>query len=218
MITDTRRILLSLLCLLVTAAAASAQFSFRGYSGGMFLHSGYLSSDHFSITDGGIAVGSTRISGAAFGIGGALKCNFGTERDMLRIGMEGYSSTVNYSPSPSYFRMGWGGIIVDYIRESKGRINPFIGVTVGGGGAKNHIMIESDNEDFEKETISSFRRYSFMTIAPFLGMEIEATEKLRVVIKADYLLPLPDSRPDFAKGVRLYVGIIFNRLRTPNNN
>ena len=83
-----------------------------------------------------------QIRGAAFGIGGHVKFAFGTPTDMLRIGAEGHSSNVRYAPSPSYAHTGWGGVLVDYIRRTKGRVHPFIGCLIGGGGVKNHIIAQ----------------------------------------------------------------------------
>lgn len=189
-------------------------FRFRGYVGGMMLHTGYISSPGFTIGvndgAGGIPV---RVKGAAFGIGGQVKFAFGTETDMIRIGSEGHSSSVSYRPSPSYAHTGWGGILVDYIRHTKGRIHPYIGVTVGGGGVKNHIIADGSTSDFVSEPCAAMRKYTFMAAAPFIGVEIGLTPKLSLSVKADWLFNLTGRQPDFSSGPRLYVGIMFNRLQ-----
>ena len=129
-----------------------------------------------------------QIRGAAFGIGGHVKFAFGTPTDMLRIGAEGHSSNVRYAPSPSYAHTGWGGIIVDYIRRTEGRVHPFIGCLIGGGGVKNHIIAQGGTGDFVIEPQAAMHKYAFMAIAPFLGMEVALTPKLSLVLKADWLL------------------------------
>lgn len=179
----------------------------------MMLHTGYIQSRTFGLSaPGGEPIGVMQVKGGAIGIGGQVKFAFGTETDMLRIGSEGHSSTVSYNPSPSYAHTGWGGILVDYIRHTKGKVHPYIGVTVGGGGVKNHIMADGSTSDFITEPHMAMHKYAFMAIAPFIGMEINLTQKLGLVIKADWLINATDPRRDFSSGPRLYVGIMFNRL------
>lgn len=192
----------------------ASDFRFRGYTGGMMLHTGYIRSSVFSLCgpDGQHAA-DIGIEGGAIGIGGQVKLAFGTERDMLRIGSEGHSTTVSYSPSPSYARAGWGGLILDYIRRTKGKVHPFAGVTIGGGGVKNHLVTEGNTSDLTAETLSMMHRYAFMTAVPFIGMEISLTEKLSLMFKADYMFNISGKQPDFPGGVRLYIGIMFNRLQ-----
>ena len=194
--------------------ASGKDFRFRGYVGGMMLHTGYIKSQSFGISSpGGEYLGPVQINGGAIGIGGQVKFAFGTETDMIRIGSEGHSSTVTYNPHPSYAHTGWGGILVDYIRHTKGKVHPYIGVTIGGGGVKNHIMAEGSTSDFVTEPQMAMHKYAFMAVAPFIGMEISLTQKLGLVIKADWLFNATSRQRDFSSGPRLYVGIMFNRLQ-----
>ncbi|HIT48215.1 MAG TPA: hypothetical protein IAC34_01810 [Candidatus Coprenecus stercoripullorum] len=189
-------------------------FSYRGFSGGMMLHAGYVSGKPFEIIQDGSVAGVCKVEGAAYGIGGLAKFHFGTAADQLRLGIEGYSTNVGYTPHGSYASTGWGGLTVDYIRQAeKGRVSPFVGVTVGGGGTKNHVMIGGDSSDFATESAFVFRRYTFMAIAPFIGIEISVGKRLRIVAKADYLLHAASRVPDFPSGVRLYFGLLFCRYR-----
>ena len=111
----------------------SPDFRFRGYTGGMMLHSGYIQSRQFELySTSAQSLGTMQIKGGATGIGGHVKFAFGTSTDMLRVGAEGHSSNVSYRPSPSYSHTGWGGLLVDYIHRSKGRVYPFIGCLIGG--------------------------------------------------------------------------------------
>ena len=192
----------------------SSEFRFRGYTGGMMLHSGYIQSHPFELySSASYSLGTMQIRGAAFGIGGHVKFAFGTPADMLRIGSEGHSSNVRYAPSPSYAHTGWGGIIVDYIRRTEGRAHPFIGCLIGGGGVKNHIIARGGTGDFIIEPQAAMHKYAFMAVAPFLGMEVSLTPKLSLVLKADWLLNATGPQNDFTNGPRLYVGILFNRLQ-----
>ena len=76
----------------------SPDFRFRGYIGGMMLHSGYIQSRPFELySTASQSLGTMQIRGAAFGIGGHVKFAFGTPTDMLRIGAEGHSSNVRYA-------------------------------------------------------------------------------------------------------------------------
>ena len=199
---------------LASDKADSSTFRFRGYTGGMMLHSGYIFSRPFGIySTAALPLGTMQIRGAAFGIGGHVKFAFGTPTDMLRIGAEGHSSNVSYRPSPSYSHTGWGGLLVDYIHRSKGRVHPFIGCLIGGGGVKNHIIAEGSTDDFVTEPQAAMHRYAFMALAPFAGMEVSLTPKLSLVVKADWLLNVSCRQNDFSSGLRLYVGILFNRLQ-----
>ncbi len=205
-------ICIALLSLSLQAAGNNDSFRFIGYSGGMMVHGGYIQSNIFTIHSGAISQ-DFQIKGFGNGLGGTAKFNFGTEHDQLRIGMEGYGTKVAYKPKPSYSRIGWGGLTLDYIHQSKkGRVHPFIGCTIGGGGVKNHLLSEGSASDFEAEAIGIMHKYAFFTVTPFVGIEISIAKRVRVVIKADYLTDLSGNSPDFPSGIRLYAGILFSRL------
>ena len=78
---------------------------------------------------------------------------------------------------------------------------------------KNHIIAEGSTDDFVTEPQAAMHRYTFMAIAPFAGMEVSLTPKLSLVVKADWLLNVTCRQSDFSSGLRLYVGILFNRLQ-----
>ncbi len=199
---------------LASDKADSSGFRFRGYTGGMMLHSGYIQSCPFQLYSYSSATPVTiQIKGGATGIGGHVKFAFGTPTDMIRIGAEGHSSNVSYRPSPSYSHTGWGGVLIDYLHRSKGRVHPFAGLLIGGGGVKNHIITEGSTEDFLTERQAAMHKYAFMAVAPFAGIEVSLTQKLSLVIKADWLFNTTRHQSDFSSGLRLYVGILFNRLQ-----
>lgn len=197
--------------IIINSSVLFGQMTFRGFSGGMMAHSGYLKSDDFTISyPDGAGAFSTQVKGAPFGLGGLLRFHFGSEVNQMRLGIEGYGSSINYSPHESYFSMGWGGVLVDYIRQSKW-VSPFVGVNFGGARVKNTTLLYETADDFISEREASFRTYPFIAVTPFIGIEVTITQKLRAILKADYLINVSNRQPDFARGVRIYAGIIFQR-------
>ncbi len=202
----------STLILLLISTSISAQ-NYKGFSGGMMLHTGYLQSKNFTISSNSTEYNNNHIKSAPFGIGGLLRFHFGSETDQVRVGMEGYRSAANYKPLDSNVSIGWGGLFVDYIRHFKGRVDPFVGVNFGGGGVKNLIVLDGDNTNYTAENNATYRRYPFIAITPFVGIEIEITKKLRFIFKADYLFNINNRQNDFPEGPRFYAGIIFYRMK-----
>lgn len=182
-------------------------FAFSGYSGGMMVHSGYVSSSQVTFTHGdGSQAAAVRMRGMPLGIGGMLKIHLGNH---LRVGTEGYSSNLRYGRNGSYSHTGWGGLLVDWIIPL-GKWMPFAGITVGGGGVKNVTVLGDTTEDFILDDgTTSFRKYAFMAIAPFAGVEYALTGRVHVVFKADWLLDVTSGQPDFVQGPRLYLGFVF---------
>lgn len=193
--------ILTLLVLLASLSAkAGGRLEYRGFQGGMMLHSGWV--------DGGqLEIGGTmqKMKGLPTGIGGALKVQLG---DHLRVGTEGYTSALSYGDFASSLSVGWGGLLVDWAFVGRSGKTSFFGATVGGGAVKNLTLNTEPADDFVAEEGVSFRRYAVPLITPFVGMEYPLTERINVVVKADCLIPLSEA-PDFPLGVRLYVGFMF---------
>lgn len=203
---QTLAVAIAAILLSVTAYSAD-NFKFRGFSGGMTIHTGYMQSRSFAVA--GTDFTNFTIKGAAAGIGGQFKLHFGSERHLFRTGMDGYGSNVFYKPQDSYFHAGWATVLFDYIYCSKSRVHPYIGFGIGGGLIKNHLITDgSDLTDFGTDKVM-MRKYVFIPVVPYIGMEISVTEKLRINIKADYMMNALGNRPDFAKGVRIYFGVLF---------
>lgn len=199
-----RIILILSLMILSSGCLASG---FRGCCGGMMIHSGFVQSKTFAyVTPDGVPTSPRKVSGAPFGIGGAAKVILG---EHLRVGGEGYVSTLNYGEHSSYSTTGWGGILADLI-WSRNRWSWFAGATVGGGGVKNVTLFEEIPLDLgiEKNSVS-YRRYGFMGIAPYIGAEYSLTERIRLIFKADWLLNISNPQPDFLSGPRFYIGFNF---------
>lgn len=198
-----------LLCLALTAGASDnrkSTMAYSGFSGGMMLHTGYVSAGTVSFTASGEGAVGVDMRGLPYGIGGALKVGFGK---YLRIGTEGYVSTLNYGENHSYESVGWGGLLVDGTLPL-GRWMPFAGLTFGGGSVKNVTALEDTTGDFALDGgTTSYRRYPFLALAPFAGVEYALTERVHLVLKADYLLNLSSRQADFVRGPRIYFGFMF---------
>lgn len=183
--------------------------AYSGYSGGMMLHSGYIFGGKSMPQVGGVSVGDViNMSGFPFGLGGAVRFCFG---DYLRIGTEGYSTTLNYNKNASYSRVGWGGLLADCAFRFKDKHLLFVGLTVGGGSSKNLTLMSDTKSDWEVEENTSYRKYAFMALDPFLGYEYSLTPKIHLIFKLDYLLNVSNPQPDFCTGPRVYVGFMFCR-------
>lgn len=186
-------------------------FAYGGFSGGMMIHTGYVGGAESRIigTDGEL-VGAQSMRGMPFGIGGAIRLHFG---NWLRLGSEGYQTVLNYGPHKGFCSLGWGGLLID-AHHRIGRFDAFAGLTVGGGGVKNLTLLSPSLVDFRVEENASFRRYGVALIDPFVGTEYVVSDKLRIQIKADYILNLTPRKEDFVRGVRLYLGVVFYRLNS----
>lgn len=189
------------------ASPRKSPLAFSGYSGGMMVHSGYVSAGNVSFANpDGSSSSIARISGLPVGIGGALKIHFGKH---LRIGTEGYSSNLRYGKHGSYEHTGWGGLLIDGVLPL-GKWFPFAGITIGGGGVKNVTAFQDTTGDYTLDNgTTSYRKYTFMAIAPFIGVEYALTGRVHLVLKADWLLDATSRQSDFVSGPRVYFGFMF---------
>ena len=202
---------LILLCTLSFFGFAQNLFQYNGFSGGMMMHSGYLQSKDFTIaTNNGQSLQNLQAKGVPFGIGGAAKVHLGKH---LRVGGEGYVSNLNYGEHNSIFSLSYGGVLVDCIWQNK-RFSPYVGVLFGGGSTQNTTLFAPTYDDFVAEENVSYRKNSFLALSPFVGIEYALNDKIRLTLKADYLLNLNSAPNDFASGVRVFVGFMFYRLKT----
>ena len=177
-------------------------FSYRGFMGGMMLHAGWVEC-------GNVSVGSAsaqRVAGIPKGIGGALKLKFG---DHLRVGTEGYTSSLGYGDFGSSLSIGWGGLLVDYY-YSLGDFAPYAGVTIGGGVVENLTLTSEPQMDLLPEENLSYRNYGVGVVVPFVGVDYSLSERMSLTFKADYMCPIFSDAFDFPSGVRCYVGFMFS--------
>jgi hypothetical protein len=180
----------------------------------MMVHTGWIGGGQITLSDGA-AIWHSHLSGAPTGIGGVARIHLGRH---LRVGSEGYVSTLHYGGgrggerNQSHARIGWGGVLADWLWRH-GDWAPYVGVTVGGGGYRNLTLTTPTPLDNQIEGPTSFRHYSFMMAAPFAGLEYTLTERVRLNAKADWMFNLTNRQPDFATGIRLYFGFSFYRLK-----
>lgn len=184
-----------LFCLISSFAFSQNPFKYTGFSGGMMVHSGFLQ--------------QSGENGMPFGLGGCGKVHFGK---YLRVGAEGYVSDLTYGNHNSISSVSWGGLLIDLKADIK-RFTPFTGVLLGGGSFQNIILSEGIKNDFGVIENAGFRKYSFMAFCPFLGMEYALNDKIRLTLKADYLMNL-NNEQDFPNGLRVFIGCMFYRLKT----
>jgi hypothetical protein len=179
---------------------------YQGFSGGMLLHTGYVWSNTFEVSDGDGRIRDYIRSGFPFGIGGKIHFLFGKH---LRFGGEGYSTNLHFKDK-SYCATGWGGLLIDCIWQKK-VVSPYVGFTFGGGSQKTLVLPDNFNDQNNTSDIY-FHKFGFLALVPFCGMEIKATQKIKVNIKVDYLLNLSNWQKDFVTGPRLYIGVLFTTL------
>lgn len=185
-------------------------FAYNGFSGGMMVHTGWVGSNILPLnTPSGEALPKQRIGGMPYGLGGSLRFHFG---DHLRAGGEGYGTYLEYGHYGSRIGVGWGGVSLDW-QWHAGRFHPYAGLTLGGGTVRNLTLAEPAPNDSVTENNASYRRYGFIALAPFAGVEFALSHRMRLVLKADWLVNAGRRQPDFPGGVRLYVGFVFCHLR-----
>lgn len=189
--------------------------AYSGYQGGMMFNVGYVESRDYQFQDnGGLPLGQVgRLSGATMGLGGALRVGFGK---YLRVGIEGYVSTLKYQPQGSSAKIGWGGLLLDSHWHIK-KFTIFTGGVIGGGSYTHITMIDKnglgsvENDYVVEDQYVSYRHYPFLAIVPFVGMEYSLTKRISVVAKIDYMLNVSNWADDYAAGPRFFVGFMFGR-------
>lgn len=189
-------------------ARTEKPLAYRGFTGGMMIHSGYVQSRNFTITSNSGESVDSRLSGMPFGMGGAIRFMFGKH---LRIGTEGYVSKLGSGEHRSRSETGWGGLLADCAWDIR-RCRLFLGGTVGGGGQTSTIILAPTANDYAADDIA-YRKYTFCALAPFAGMELQLTDKIGLVLKADWLFNVSGRQDDFVAGPRIYIGVIFSHIR-----
>ena len=198
------RILLSIILSTTSLSLSLAEDNkiFKGFSGGMMVHSGYQfgcdNPSQFSLD----------ISSPTFGIGGCAKVQFTKH---LRVGFEGYVSTADVSngvKSGSHNKMFWTGILADWFWQ-KGKVFPYIGATVGGGMETSFFMFEGDEHKWEVEQKSVLHKQPFFAIDPYVGIEYAVGKALRLTVKTDWLIAINSDGLNKPMGPRVYFGFIF---------
>lgn len=195
------RILFIILFTVLSIRPASAQEKiYQGFSGGMMVHSGYLS--------GGDNPLNINPSGPTFGIGGAARVHLWKH---LRVGFEGYFSTMGIDEEPlssgSFNKLFWTGALADFYWQI-GKFYPYIGATVGGG-METAFYMKGDKTDWAPELSSVYNKTPFFMVDPFVGVEYAVGKALRLTLKMDYMLAYNEQGLNRPIGPRVYFGFIF---------
>ncbi len=185
------------LCLLLTVAAGAQEKKlFRGFDGGMMVHTGYLSGTLDAI--------GYEAKGAPAGIGGVIRLHLGNH---VRIGSEGYVSTLSQLGNGSYLKYGWGGLLVD-VYTVRGRFQPYAGLTLGGGAMTSLLMMETPASAWAPIAGTRYHKQGFMAIDPFAGCDFIVSGPMHLTVKVDYLCALSHSQL-LPRGPRVYFGFLF---------
>lgn len=133
----------------IQEAAAPAK-GIRGFSGGMMVHTGYISGCDNPY--GYIP------SGAVFGMGGVAKIHIGKH---LRTGFEGYFSNLPLMGNGSFNKVFWTGALCDWYWQL-GPFYPYVGLTAGGGMKTILYMFEGARHDWLPEPDAVFHKEPFL--------------------------------------------------------
>ena len=192
-----KKVTIILACLLFTLAATAQENKLiRGFDGGMMLHTGFLKGTLDPI--------GYDAKGAPMGIGGAIRLHLG---EHFRVGGEGYISTLNQRSNGSYLKYGWGGLLAD-VYTVLGRLQPYAGLTVGGGAMTTLLMMENPASDWAPIDGTRYHKQGFMAIDPFVGCDFIVSGPMHLTLKVDYLCALSESKL-LPHGPRIYFGFLF---------
>lgn len=170
---------------------------YRGFDGGMMIHSGFLR--------GTIDPIGYQASGAPFGIGGVARVHLGGH---FRIGGEGYLSTMSLKDNGSYLKLGWGGLAMDgYL--TAGRWMPYLGITLGGGSATTLLMNENPVADWSPVNNTIYHRQGFMALDLYAGCDFIVSKAMHLTLKVDCLHSLMGGHQTLPFGPRVYFGFLF---------
>lgn len=188
--------LLSAFFLMAVASLANAQSQERQlFDGGMMVHTGYLQG-HFNALN-------YDAKGMTFGLGGVIRFHLGNH---IRLGSEGYVSTLRQMKNGSYIRTSWGGLLVDAYWKF-GRWQPYAGLTIGGGRGSTLLLFDGSSEDWAPENNAVMHNETFFCLNPNIGVEFALTPSIHLSFKTDWLIPLPTR--ETPSGARFYFGVVF---------
>jgi hypothetical protein len=184
--------------------SVNSTWGYKGYAGGMFIHTGYVQSEKFRVVSLQNNEIEQQIKGFTYGLGG--KMSIALHR-FFRVGGEGYFSSCTYGEYKNSCRIGWGGAVFDLLYPVK-KWSPFIGVTVGGGSATHLIFIEKQQNNIAAAPVVHFSN-ALCIINPAIGVEFLASNRISLLLKLDYMLNLYKNRDTYPQGLRLYFGVHF---------
>lgn len=192
-----RRITLAVVSLLLTIVVSAQEKKLvRGFDGGMMIHTGFLSGNLDAI--------GYPAKGAPMGIGGVARVHLG---DHLRVGGEGYLSTLRQRGNGSYLKYGWGGVLAD-VYTVLGKFQPYAGLTLGGGAMTTLLMFEEPASTWAPVDGTRYRKQGFMAIDPYIGCDFIVSKPMHLTLKVDYLCAISESKL-LPHGPRVYIGFLF---------
>lgn len=191
-----------------TALQPEKQRIFQGCGGGMMVHAGYLFGQPTAATLENISP-----QGLTYGLGGSMRVHLWKH---LRVGMEGFSSTMkseatdqhNFLQKGSYIRTGWGGVIADACWRLE-KVWPYIGGSVGGGTMRTLSIVEGSQDDWTPEGVAVLHKQGFGYINPYVGMDYCITRRIHATFRLDWMLAFANKQLVYPTGPRLYIGIMF---------
>jgi hypothetical protein len=186
------------------APIISNKWGYMGYSGGMFVHAGYMQSRVFGVSDLQCNPVSVQIKGATLGLGGKMSIFLNPH---FRVGAEGYFSSCKYGVNKNSCRIGWGGVTFDLLYPIK-KWSPFLGVTVGGGSSTNLIFIEKTQNNKEAIPVVHYK-IPLCIINPAVGIEFFASNRISLLFKMDYMFNVYKPSKAYPHGLRFYLGVHF---------
>lgn len=197
------------------------------------VHVGYLFSDDPRKVFSNTGLGSTEYlkalpkSGVCIGLGGSLRVHLVNH---IHIGAEGFVSTMPLMGTGSNIRTGWGGAMCDFY-FNLGKAHPLLGLTVGGGSMKRLYVPDQapvvTGADSTTVYNASYVKTPFFLLDPYVGVEIDLNSHMALLIRIDYMLPFGRTNSNLTtlgtdvkwsnymtpSGPRLYIGIMFGKLR-----
>lgn len=199
-----KRTIILIILAAVTAVTAyggdSDKKAIKGFSGGMMVHTGYLSGCDNPF--------NYNTSGTTFGIGGVAKLHLSNH---FRAGFEGYFSNMGLKKDiadGSFNKVFWAGLLGDWYWKA-GKFHPYIGASVGGGMETAFYIFEGNKHDWKPEGSAVYNKKPFFAFDPFIGVEYAAGEALHLTLKADWLLAVNKDGLNRPMGPRIYFGFIF---------
>lgn len=178
---------------------------FGGVLGGMYLHSGYVSSRPFTFTHNGTEY-NCRLQGTVLGIGGHTKALLGKH---IRIGGEAYMSNHRYE-NHSKASIMWGGLVADYAWALSRKFNIMLGNTIGRGHFVHTKIFAPVTVDYNADEVVAIRRYGFWCDVPYIACEYILSDRARLTFRTDHMFNISRSENDFFTGIRFYVGFTFH--------
>lgn len=192
---------------LIDTSSTTSKSLYKGYIGGVMVHLGYASGGEL-LPNG--YIDPISINGMTMGIGGRMMFALG---DHLRVGGEGYVSSMSYGENREV-SLAWGGLSAETVLRLGDKSYLLFGATLGGGSYTNQCSLTAPtNDNTAHPTV--WQSSALILAVPFVAMEYASGSSLRGIVKLDWVTApfAGSSRGDFSSGPRLYIGVMFSKLK-----